>query len=210
MSSYVHVSTDSSGRLAYQVNIAEVIAGYPLLASLLQETLRVQSTNATGRVVLKDTLLEDQYLLKQDSILLIPSAELHNNAAVWGPTFKDFNPRRFLQRRNDGVKIPASAYRAYGNGAWVCPGRYLAANEIMIVLVMMVLKYDLSPVQGRWVMPKSRPHITTSVLTPAEDIKVTITGRKGFEHHRWDFVWHGSDPSLETSEEAALGQDNVH
>ena len=45
------------------------------------------------RVVLKDTRLENQYLLKKDSILLIPSAELHNNPSVWGPTLKDFDPQ---------------------------------------------------------------------------------------------------------------------
>jgi len=75
---------------------------------------------------------------------------------------------------------PASAYRAYGSGALVCPGRFLAANEIMTILVMMVLKYDLRPVSGgSWPLPKSRPHITTSILTPVEDMQVTITERKG-------------------------------
>lgn len=65
MSSYVHVSSDPTNGLKHVVNIAEIVAGYPLLASLVQETLRVQSTNASARMVLKDTLLEDQYLLKQ-------------------------------------------------------------------------------------------------------------------------------------------------
>ena len=115
--------------LTYQVNIAETIAGYPLLASLVQETLRVQSTNASEHLLLKDTLLEDQYLLKRDSILLIPSAELHKSASVWGPTFKDFDPQRFMQKRINGVKVPASAYRAYESGALMCPGRYLAAKR---------------------------------------------------------------------------------
>ena len=118
------------------------------------------------RVVLKDTRLENQYLLKKDSILLIPSAELHNNPSVWGPTFKDFGPQQFQPKRNSGVKRPASAYRAYGSGDSVCPGRFFAANEIMIILVIMVCKYDTSPMRGeRWILPKMHPHITTSILT---------------------------------------------
>ena len=198
--SHIHPSKNSAEGLVYRVNIAEIVAGCPQLASLVLETLRVQSTNASGRVVLKDTMIEDQYLLKECSILLIPSAELHNNISVWGPSFKDFDPQRFVQKRDEG-KRPASAYRAYGSGASVCPGRFLAANEIMIILVMMVLKYDLRPVSGgSWPLPKSRPHITTSILTPVEDIQVTITERKGYEHARWKFVWcesNGSpDPSL--------------
>ena len=198
-SAHIHPSKDSAEGLVHRVNIAEVIADFPLLASLVLETLRVQSTNASGRVVLKDTMIEDQYLLKKGSILLIPSAELHNNISVWGPSFKDFDPQRFMQKR-DGGKQPASAYRAYGSGASVCPGRFLATNEIMIILVIMVLKYDLRPVTGgSWPLPKSRPHITTSILTPVEDIPLTITERKGYEHARWKFVWCKSKGSPDRS-----------
>ena len=195
--SHVKVSLDSSGSITRQVNIAEVVAGYPLLSSLVQETLRVQSTNASGRIILKDTMIEDRYLLKKDSILLIPSAELHKNALAWGPSFKDFDPERFVPKRINGAKTPASTYRAYGSGASVCPGRFLAANEILIVLVIMVLKYDLRPLQGRWIMPESRPHITTSVLTPVEDIPVTITEWEGYGHGSWKFVWNGSGANPE-------------
>ncbi len=83
ISPHVRVSTDTSGILRRRVNIAEIIEGTPPLPSTVQETLRMQSTNESGRVVLRDTLLEDQYLLTKDSILLVPSAGLHNNASVW-------------------------------------------------------------------------------------------------------------------------------
>ena len=82
----------------YNVNLAEAIAGFPLLASLVQETLRIHSANASRRVVLKDTMLEGQYLLKKDLSLLMPSDELHNNASVWGTSFKEFDPRHFMQK----------------------------------------------------------------------------------------------------------------
>ena len=187
---YIHTSKDSQDKLTFNVNIAEVIPGCPLLESLVQETLRAQSTNASGRIVLQDTLLENRYLLKKDSILLIPSAELHSDASVWGPSHKEFDPWRFLNRRAKGAKQPASAYRAFGSGDAVCPGRFFATNEIITILVIMVLKYDLSPgSEERWVMPKSHPHITTSILTPTKDIKVVSTGREGFEHVSWKFSW---------------------
>jgi len=146
MSPHVQVSSDSANDPTYHVNIAAIVAGYPLLASLVQETLRVQSTNASRRILLKDTLLDNQYLLKQGSILLIPSAELHNSASVWGSSAKDFDSRHFLQKHNNQARIPSSAYRAYGSGALLCPGRFLAVNEILTVLTIMVLRYDLSPV----------------------------------------------------------------
>lgn len=193
MSSYVSVSGSSTEAQIHHVNLAEAIAGFPLLASLVQETLHIHSTNASGRVVLKDTMLEDQYLLKKDSMLLIPSAMLHNNASVWGASLKEFDPRRFMQQQISRGKKPASAYRAFGGGAAVCPGRYLAVNEIMIILAMMVLKYDVEPAGGgHWVLPKIQSRLLTSILTPVEDIQIRVTPRKGHDNVRWKFAWCGS------------------
>lgn len=195
MSSYIHVSSDSPHGTLHEAHIHDIITTSPLLSTLVQETLRLQSTNASSRIVLEDTLLEDQYLLKKNSIVLVPSAELHADPSVWGPSSKDFDPSRFMPkntaaRTKQGAKISASAYRAFGGGDSVCTGRYFAANQIMIILVIMVLQYDLSPVAKEgWVMPKTRPHITASILTPTEEVIVTPRKRKGSEDVTWKFKW---------------------
>jgi len=191
----IHSSRTSDGKTNFVVDFAEVISGCPLLGSIIQETLRVQSTNASGRVVLKDTWV-DQYFLKKDSILLIPSAELHSNAEVWGSSFSQFDPRRFLDRLGDNhTRVPASAYRSFGSGASVCPGRHLATKEIMSVLITMVLMYDLTPTgNASWRMPASRPHITTSILTPVSDISLKISSRRGYENSQWRFTWKTVEP----------------
>ena len=125
-------------------------------------------------------------------MLLIPSAELYNNASVWGASSKDFDARRFMQKQS-GAKKPAFAYRAFGSGASVCPGRYLAANEILIILAIMVLKYDVEPARGgHWVSPKVQGYPTTSILTPVDDVQIRITPRKGYDNVRWKFAWYGS------------------
>jgi cytochrome P450 len=192
ISSYIRTTHDvsSNGILVRHVNIAEVVAGYPFLGAFVQETLRVQSTNASGRVVLRDTLIEDRYLLKKDSFLLIPSADLHSNAAVWGPSVASFDPQRFLQKK---TKVPASAYRAYGSGASVCPGRHFAANEILIILIVMVCKYDLRPRGGEWKVPESTPHITTSILTPVGGLEVKLVERENGGSGVWKFSWNEED-----------------
>jgi len=173
------------------INIPEVIAGCPLLSSLVQEVLRVQSTNASGRVVLKDTLIDNTYLLKKDAILLIPSAELHNSKSAWGPTASTFDPARFRKdhEAQNAHKVPASAYRAFGSGASVCPGRHLGVNEILTVLIMMVVRYDITSIEGDFRMPRTKSHITTSILTPVEDLKVRIRDRTGGAGLRWRFLW---------------------
>lgn len=194
-----HIRTykDYDGSCRYHVNIADIIASCSLLSSVIQETLRVHSTNASGRVILKDTLIEDRYLLKHDSMLLIPSVELHNNSSIWGTSPNIFNPRRFLQKERDGAK--SSAYRAFGGGASVCPGRFLATNEIIIISVIMILRYELYPISGQWSKPKSLPHIQTSILTPTEDIHVGIAERKEFENTSWTFVWDAHSTGVQSS-----------
>ena len=78
---------------------------------------------------------------------------------------------------------PAYAYRALGGGAVLCPGRFLALKEILSVLTIIVLRYDVTLVNcmGRatqWREPESRSHILTSILSPAKDVRVLIEERK--------------------------------
>ncbi|PLB54883.1 cytochrome P450 [Aspergillus steynii IBT 23096] len=193
ISRYVRiVRDDRTGQiLARHLNIAAVVNDYPFLHAFIQEVLRVHSTNALGRVVLDDTVIDDdgrQYLLRKGSILLIPSAELHNHVEAWGPSPTSFNPQRFLQPRSKAKA--SSACRTFGGGAWVCPGRHFALNQIAIVLVMMVCRFDLVPVAKEgWTMPECRPHISTSILSPVVDSSVRIVETKGADEGEWCFSW---------------------
>lgn len=183
------------------VNIPEVIIGCRLLHSLLQEVLRVQSTNAAGRVVLQDTLINERYLLKKDALLFIPSASIHRNESAWGPTASSFDPERFLNlgAAKNAHKVPGYAYRAFGSGASICPGRHFATYEILTVLIITVLRFDILPVQGHWQMPQTKSHITTSIMTPVEDIDVRFKPREEMKGVKWVFVWE-----VDPSEDAGL------
>ena len=176
-----------------QVNIAEVAAECPLVSSIVHETLRVQSVGTSTRKVLKDTLIDDQYLLKQGSTVLMPSAELHTTSSVWGSSPTTFDPRRFCPNGKFEAKKSTSGYRAFGGGSFLCPGRFLAVNEVIIVLVIMVLKYDLEPVEQHysWSWPSSQSDLATALLTPKDDIRVRKKERKGGEvgSGEWVFEW---------------------
>ncbi|KAJ2991563.1 hypothetical protein NUW58_g2470 [Xylaria curta] len=154
------------------VNIPDIIKTFPLLESVVMEVLRVQSNNASARYLLKDTLIDDghgaAYILKKDSFLVMPSAVVHKNETAWGSTAKKFDPARFV--KSSGYKARSSAFRAFGGGNALCPGRHFAMNEIMSILVIIVLRYDIEPVTQAWKIPGTREHIATSILTPLEDI----------------------------------------
>lgn len=173
------------------VNIAKVIEAFPLLESLVKEVLRVQSNSASARSLLEDTVIDNgegaTYLLKKGSSLVMPSATVHNSEAVWGPTAETFDPARFLKQQ--GPKVPASAYRAFGGGNALCPGRQFAMYEIIIVLVIMVLKYEVKPLEGAWKMPETKTHISTTILTPVQDVRVRIQQREEVQGIKWNFLW---------------------
>ena len=187
-----HIQLSPQGPTRH-VNIAEVAAECPLVASIVHETLRVQSVGTSTRKVLKDTLIDGQYLLKQGSTVLMPSAELHNTSSVWGSSSTAFDARRFCPNQKLEAKKPTSEYRAFGGGSFLCPGRFLAVNEIIIILVIMVLKYDLDPVDQdhSWSWPRSQSDLATALLAPADDIRVKIRERKGYEAGpgEWAFEW---------------------
>ncbi|KAK4038603.1 cytochrome P450 [Parachaetomium inaequale] len=186
------------------VNIKQVTEAMPLLESFVREVLRVQSNSASARFVLRDTVLNDgagaSYLVKKDSFLGMPSAPVHSNEAVWGPTAHVFDPTRFLPERQKDRKIPASAWRTFGGGNALCPGRHLALREIMSILVVMLLRCEIEPCEekGRWKMPAKRHHISTSILTPVQDIQVRIRPREELKHLSWDFIWESGTRSDES------------
>ena len=175
------------------VNMAQVLKECPLLKSLMEEVLRVRSTNASGRMVMRDTMLNNQYLLRANSTVLIPSASVHKDASVWGATVKQFDPFRFVKHGDSRTLLqPAYAYRAFGGGAALCPGRFLASTEILSMLTIVMLRFDITPVDSKgrpkqWREPKSRSHILTSILSPAKDVRVLVKEREKYRGMTWRF-----------------------
>ena len=170
------------------LSVTKLLEEFPLLDLMIQETLRVQSTNASGRIVLQDTVLSDRYLLKKDAFVLIPSAEIHHDEDAWGPDRDEFNMHRFMPDRT-GSKLNHSAIRIWGGGANMCLGKFFAMNQIASVAVSFALRYNLKPVSGVWTMPETRPHITTSILTPVDEFYVDITDRPGTDGAAWEIRW---------------------
>ena len=185
------------------VNIAEVAAECPLVASIVHETLRVQSIGTSTRKVLKDTVIDGQYLLKQGSTVLMPSAKLHTTSSVWGSSSTTFDAKRFCPDQKFEAKKLTSGYRAFGGGSFLCPGRFLAVNEVIIILVIMVLKYDLDPVEQHhpWSSPRTQSDLATALLMPADDIRVKIRERNSYEagSGEWTFEWKSKSTHSELS-----------
>ena len=189
----IHTESGKKNQQTLHVNMERVLKECPLLKSLVEEVLRVRSSNASGRMVMRDTMLNNQYLLRANSTVLIPSASVHNDASVWGATVAKFDPFRFIKQGDSKMLLqPAHAYRAFGGGAALCPGRFLALMEIISMLTIIMLRFDITPIDSKgratsWQEPQTRSHILTSILSPAKDVRVVITERQEYRGSTWRF-----------------------
>ena len=175
------------------LDVKSIQSACPLLNSTFKEMLRYYTHTATNRAVLSDIILADRYRLKKGSILCIPGATVHFNPNVWGPDAHVFKPDRFLPRPDGKKTAPsgAGAWRVWGGGATICPGRHFASQEVTAILAMCVARFEIEPVGGKaWgdVWPEvNYARIMSSIHPPKGDVKVRIRTRRGLEDVQWGY-----------------------
>ena len=156
----------------------------PLLHSTWQEVLRVHALGAGSRYILEDVMLDDTFLLRKGMVVQMPMAVMHSDAAAWGEDVKDFQPRRFLKQNSTskgGFKQNFTAYRPFGGGASLCPGRHFVTLETMALAACMLSRFDLVPLDRQWNIPRQKQEsLATNVFPPEKDIRVKFVVRKGF------------------------------
>lgn len=206
--SVVTVTDDSHG-MTRSIDIKSLKEHCPTLISTFQETLRYCAISVAVRQVMEDTVLDGQWLLKKDSLLQMPSRIIHADQEHWGIDAQIFNPYRFMKEpQNQEVnhsarKRPApAAFRAFGGGTTLCPGRHFATNEILAVTAMLALRYDMVPVKETWSLPSTNnSNMTLSIMEPDTDVEVDVTVRKGFEEGRFTCSLQETDVILAVTAE---------
>ena len=159
----------------------------PLLLSVLQEILRFYSRGASARLVLEDTMLNEQYLLEKGSAVLMATAVLHTEPSVWGPP--EFDARRFMRKQFGAKRSTAASYRPFGGGSTICPGRHFATAELLVLTAMLAYQFEMSPVSGEWRVPEMiQPNLAVNVFPPKTDVLVRMRLRKGLEAAKWVFI----------------------
>jgi cytochrome P450 len=162
----------------FALDIAALKSKCPLLLSVFQETQRVRHIHAAIRKVMKDTLLDGKYLLKEGNYLQMPGNSIHSNTKIWGPSASEFDPYRFVQSGKD-VKHGGSDFLAWGAPPHLCPARQFAATEILILVALLAIRTDLKPSIGTWernpVLDFNDP---VTVLNPKKDVQISVCERK--------------------------------
>ena len=202
----VSTSDNSDGALTRILDITVVKEKCPIFVSTFQEVLRLRSLGATVRLVLQDTLLQDRYLLKKDGLVMIPAPAVHTDTAIWGPTATELDPYRFVKQNlpsvpktwspssNPKVKVPNGAFRVFGGGTSLCPGRHFAVTEILCLVALLILRFDLKPEpatapEGQanvWKVPApTTRNMAAAIPFPEHDVSVHVIPRKGWEKGSW-------------------------
>jgi cytochrome P450 len=180
------------------LNLSAIKEGCPTLVAMLNETLRYHSTVINIKQVQHDTTLADQYLLKKHAIVMIRGQSVHHNTDIWGHTATTFDHTRFLSADSKKNLASTSAFRPFGAGVTMCPGRHFSTNVILSLVAMVVVQYDVSPLEGQWVAPTKRnADLWNAMPKPDWDVIVRLEKRME-EKVQWKFLW-GDDAAVEQS-----------
>ncbi|KAM7197953.1 Cytochrome P450 [Naviculisporaceae sp. PSN 640] len=207
VSKIVSSTTSSNSRAPiHTIDAAKVMSSCPILLSTLREVFRYHGIGVSARVVLEDHLLDGKYLLKKGNTVMIPSRVQHFDASIWGPDVSRFNHRRFVKTDPGHRRSNPVAFRGFGGGTNLCPGRHFASTEILAFAALMVMRFDMRPSGGKkWVEPSvDKSPLHGVIPTPDTDIEVEVELR-GPRERTWRVEFSGSEKAMELSAEDTAG-----
>lgn len=149
------------------------------LYAVYRESLRVGSENFSVRMVKEDTMLAGRYFLKKGAVVQISGGAIHANSTIWGQDVDEFNPDRFLKEKGKADGFHPAAFRGFGGGKTLCPGRDFATNEILSFAAMIIHALDLvAPDGGSLSVPEKNDRVMpVHILEPATCPKGIIKPR---------------------------------
>ncbi|KAI0100258.1 cytochrome P450 [Nemania sp. FL0031] len=169
----------------YRLSVADLKDRCPMLVAVYRECLRLGSDNYSTRLVKENTLLADRYFLKKGAVVQIAGGVIHADQSIWGDNVEDFNPGRFLEpKQQSGAakqnQIHPAAFRAFGGGKTLCPGRHFAMNEILSLVSLVILTFDIkAPDGGKIKVPKKNDGVLpVHILEPISPVNVLISTRQ--------------------------------
>jgi cytochrome P450/NADPH-cytochrome P450 reductase len=175
------LGTDTSVLPTYQQ-----VQGLTYVNQILSETLRLWPTVAGfTRYPYSDTMV-GPYLMPKGSSITALTIMLHRDPSVWGADAEEYNPDHF--RPETRSQLPANAFKPFGSGQRACIGRQFAMQEAMLVLGMLLqrfefvdyLNYELKVKEGLTIKPEGlfiqinmRPGRTTGTAPVAITTRAT-------------------------------------
>ena len=138
---------------------------------VLDEALRLWPTAAGfRRHAREDTVIGGgRYAIPEDLGMMVLSPMLHRDKSIWGEDAEEFNPDHTTPERMS--TIPPNAYKPFGTGQRACIGRQFALQEAVLVLGMLLQRFDLIK------DPTYRLHTKVTLTVKPADLYVQVRRR---------------------------------
>ena len=112
------------------------------IEQVLMETLRLWPTAPAFALQARNpTTLGGRYAIDPDDTVFVLAPMLHRDPLVWGTNVEAFRPERF--ERDVAAALPPDAWKPFGHGQRACIGRPFAMQEALLVLSMLLQRFDL-------------------------------------------------------------------
>jgi cytochrome P450/NADPH-cytochrome P450 reductase len=138
---YAEVDTVLGNNIGASPTIAQ-IGQLDYTRAILMEALRLWPTAPAFSIApYEDEVIGGKYPLKKGSFVTVLLPSLHRDTSVWGDDPDAFNPDHFS--REAEAARPDYAYKPFGNGQRACIGRQFALQEAILVLAMILQRFQL-------------------------------------------------------------------
>ncbi|PVH95849.1 cytochrome P450 [Periconia macrospinosa] len=207
-----------TGTTENTISVTALKAKCPLIMSTYRETLRSIGNLSSVRLVTGTHTVTvpgyRSYVLKKGVMVQIASGVIHSLESVWGADAKTFNPNRFLSpittttttttasssKENGDTYtvektatalpkgVPSAAFRTFGGGSVICPGRHFAMTEIVGFVALCVNMFEVVDAETGAApeMPvRDDRRIPLSVMKPVREPRILMKRRVGQESVVW-------------------------
>lgn len=184
-------TSDGNGIKSSVLDLSVVLSSCPALLSTYHEVFRYHGMANSVRVVAEDYTLDDKYYLKKGGLVMMSARAQHSNADVWGDDVDEFRHRRFVKQQQ-GRRLNPVAFRGFGGGTTLCPGRHFATGEILLLAALLLLRFDIKPAAARWVLPSTAKSSQAEAMEqPDDDVEVVFVPRPEGAGKTWRVEFSG-------------------
>lgn len=129
--------------------------------SFMRECARLHPflAGALEREAMRDFALSDGSVISKGMKVSVPQYSMAYDETIYGKTAHEFDAFRFSKKRaepgqelNHSFVQTGSNYIHFGHGKHACPGRFFASNEIKVLLVYLISRYEV-----RWPKDQAKP-----------------------------------------------------
>lgn len=113
----------------------------PSLNALFDEVLRMTNSSSSVRSVVSNTVVGG-FTFHAGTKVIIPYRQLHFDEAVFGQDAHNLNIGRFLENKNLNR---SPSYRPFGGGSTYCPGRFIARQEVVGFVAIVLKRFNVAP-----------------------------------------------------------------